>query len=594
MYAQRLQTCSRDASKRRRQHLFFGYVRLGWAASLLAIAWYVFARHGLTWQWLLLPWIGFGVTAHFHAQVLAAGARSRRAMAWYEHGLTRITDRWSGLRPRPVPGTVQAAADDSLYAHDLDLFREGGLFELLCTARTTCGEETLARWLLASAPLDVVGARQAAVADLRDRLRLREDTASLPGPETIRIDRDALLAWAELPQPALPSPLRWLAPLLAALTILAALRWYAAQSPVLFALAIVMDASLAFFLQRRLRTLFAGAEKAAGPLAGLSALLELLESETFAAPLLLTLQAGLRDGIPASRAVRRLATLTRAMELRGNPLLRLLNVPLLFSVQLGAWVQAWREQHGSRLRVWFEAVGQIEALLSLSAYHFEHPDDRFPELISAATPDRALFDAAALGHPLLTSAACVRNDVLLDEHTRLLLVSGSNMSGKSTLLRSVGVATVMALAGSPVRARHLRLSFFQVAASIQVNDSLQNGRSRFYAEILRLRAICETARQRSPVLFLLDELLAGTNSHDRVAGASGIVRELLAAKAIGLLSTHDLALAAMPEPEASLIRNAHFEDQVSDEKLTFDYTLREGVVTRSNGLALMRMIGLDV
>ena len=279
-----------------------------------------------------------------------------------------------------------------------------------------------------------------------------------------------------------------------------------------------------------------------------------------------------------------------AAGLRGNPIMRLLDFSLLYSVQLGWLMESWRARSASGLPGLLKAVGDIEALLSLSAYSFEHPDDCVPEL----DPTQPIFCAEALGHPLLPARACVRNDVTLHANTRLLLVSGSNMSGKSTLLRSVGVTAAMALAGAPVRAAKLRIGYLHLAASIQVSDSLQAGQSRFYAEILRLRAVCELARVHPPVLFLLDELLAGTNSHDRVEGAAGVINELLSFKAIGILSTHDLLLTSIFEKSAEVIRNAHFEDRVEGDTLRFDYTLREGVVTRSNGLALMRMIGLTV
>ncbi len=553
---------------------------------LLGLLWFVFGTHRLLWPWLLLPWFGFAVTAHFHGGVVAAGARSRLAIAWYEHGLARIADRWSGVRPR----TTRVDASQSLYAGDLDLFSAGGLFELLATTRTSFGEDALAGWLLAPASLAVVAERQIAVMELRDRISLREALAALPGPQLIAPDETALTGWAELPQTVLPGALRWLAPSLAVLTIAAAIRWYTAGSPLLFLFAVAADACVTYAMQRPLRALLTGVENASAALTGLSGVMRVLEHEVFTAPLLVELQGQLRGTSPASTAVRRLATLATASSLRGNLLLRPLNVPLLYSVQLGLLLQAWKQGHGMQLRRWFRAIGELEALLSLSACAFEHPQDVFPELV----PGEAIFDGQALGHPLLPADACVRNDVRLDGDTRLLLISGSNMSGKSTLLRSVGIATVMGLAGAPVRARGLRLGAFHVAASIQVNDSLQSGRSRFYAEILRLRAVCELARTQPPVLFLLDELLAGTNSNDRVAGATGVIRELLAADAFGLLSTHDLALAALPEPEAGLMRNAHFEDSVVEGVLRFDYTLRDGVVTRSNGLALMRMIGLHV
>ena len=207
---------------------------------------------------------------------------------------------------------------------------------------------------------------------------------------------------------------------------------------------------------------------------------------------------------------------------------------------------------------------------------------------------RRSLDGEALGHPLIAAAKCVRNDVTLDTETRVFLVSGSNMSGKSTYLRTVGVNIVMAMAGAPVRAKHLRLTPLTIGASIQVNDSLQEGSSRFYAEITRLRSIYDMAAERPPVLFLLDELLQGTNSKDRRIGAEGVLRGLLERGAIGIVTTHDLALTELEGlPEGALI-NMHFQDDLENGRMRFDFLLRAGVITKSNGLELMRSIGLKV
>lgn len=566
--------------------MLLGYVRLAWAAAMVIIAWFALFRHSLAWEWLLLPWLGFVITAYFHARILKAGTRAERGAVWCQHGLARIEDRWAGLHPR----STSVDTSQSLYAADLDLFGPASIFELLCSARTSLGEDTLASWLLTPAPLEEVLARQAAVLDLRDRNSLREALASAPGPDRLELDRDALQSWAESSPDAIPAWVRWSAPWLALLT-LASLAWWArSHSPLPLIVLLVIDARLTYWLQRRLTPVFTGAKQASRRLALLSEMFAHLEQESFNAPLLQREQAKLlHHSVCASNAARRLARLTRADFMR-NGLLRLLDIPLLYSVQLGVLIQHWRKTHGSQLAHWLSALAELEALLSLSAYHFEHPQDSFPELTSNH-PD---FDAEALGHPLLPAATCVRNNVHLDNSTRLLLVSGSNMSGKSTLLRSVGVSAVLAMAGAPVRARRLRLSPLHIGASVQINDSLQSGRSRFYAEILRLRAICDLARAKPPALFLLDEFLAGTNSRDRLAGATGLLRELLALGAVGLLSTHDLALTAITGPEAQHIRNVHFEDRISGNRLEFDYMLRDGVVTRSNGLDLMRLIGLDV
>jgi DNA mismatch repair ATPase MutS len=236
------------------------------------------------------------------------------------------------------------------------------------------------------------------------------------------------------------------------------------------------------------------------------------------------------------------------------------------------------------------AVGEIEALLSLAAYSFEHPADPFPEFVAG----EASFAAEDLGHPLLPFASCTRNSVQIGGEIRVLLVSGSNMSGKSTLLRAIGLNTVLAMTGAPVRAAHLRLTPLQIGASIRVNDSLQEGSSRFYAEITRLRQIFDLSANTPPLLFLLDELLQGTNSKDRRMGAEGVLRALVQRGAIGLVSTHDLALTEVGAPLDRHLKNVHFQDAIEDGRMKFDYRLRDGLVTKSNGLELMRAIGLDV
>jgi DNA mismatch repair ATPase MutS len=237
-----------------------------------------------------------------------------------------------------------------------------------------------------------------------------------------------------------------------------------------------------------------------------------------------------------------------------------------------------------------KATGEAEALLSLSGYSYEHPADIFPEF--AAGPP--CFSAEQLGHPLIPSAKCVRNDISICGETRVLLVSGSNMSGKSTLMRAIGINTVLAMAGAPVRANRLQLTPLHLGASILINDSLQEGSSRFYAEITRLRRICDLAEKNPPVLFLLDELLQGTNSKDRLIGAEGVVRALLASGAIGLISTHDLALTNIGEQRDTRLHNVHLQDAIVDGKMKFDFKLQDGVVTKSNGIELMRLIGLKV
>ena len=294
--------------------------------------------------------------------------------------------------------------------------------------------------------------------------------------------------------------------------------------------------------------------------------------------------------VRASAALTKLRSLVDLINSRDNVIVKVLDVPLMYSVQVAFAAEKWRAAHGKSLRLWLDALSEIEALLSLAAYSFEHPAYPFPEFISGA----ASLEGTALGHPLLASSTCVRNDVALGNPARVLLVSGSNMSGKSTLLRTIGINVVLAMAGAPVCAQRLRLTPLEVAASIRVNDSLREGSSRFYAEIKRLRSIFDLAGNGPPLLFLLDEVLQGTNSKDRRVGAQGVVRALLKCGAIGLVTTHDLSLTEIGEPLDHQLHNVHFQDEIEDGMMKFDYRLREGVVTKSNGLELMRIIGLEV
>jgi DNA mismatch repair ATPase MutS len=232
----------------------------------------------------------------------------------------------------------------------------------------------------------------------------------------------------------------------------------------------------------------------------------------------------------------------------------------------------------------------MEALSSIAGYAFEHPDDPFPEFSNSGPR----LEGEGLAHPLIPAARAVRNNVTVGGELRVLVVSGSNMSGKSTMLRTVGVNTVLAQMGAPVRARRLTLSPLSIGASIRINDSLHEGISRFYAEILRLRQILDLTTGQLPVLFLIDEFMHGTNSHDRRIGAEAMVRGLVQRGAIGFITTHDLALAGIADELGPKAANVHFEDYVENGEIHFDYTMRPGVVRKSNAIELMRSVGLEV
>ena len=525
--------------------------------------------------------------AYWHSRILRARELAERSVKFYERGLARIEDRWAGT------GETGDRFNDPhhVYAADLDLFGNASLFQLLSSARTRMGEERLAQWLLSPSTVEEIRKRQAAITELRDELDLREDLAVLGEDAHVGVHPGELLKWAESPEQMGRPWMAWLAPFLAALAVLGAIVWAAWDTSTLFVLVVAIEATLTYGLRKSLDPVLHGTEHAFRDLDLLAGVLERVESHSFRGPQLQALQRELLSGgVAAHQAIARLRTLVDVINSRHDFFVRIIDAPLMYSVQVAYAAERWRRTHGRAVRQWLDVVGEIEALLSMAAYSFEHPGDPFPEFVQGA----ASFAAEELGHPLLAASLCVRNNVSISGQTRVLLVSGSNMSGKSTLLRSVGVNVILAMAGAPVRAARLRLTALQVGASIRINDSLQEGSSRFYAEITRLRQIVDFAGGSPALLFLLDELLQGTNSKDRRIGGEGIVRALVDRASIGIVSTHDLALTDIGGPLDGHLRNVHFQDELANGRMTFDYRLREGVVTKSNGLELMRSIGLDV
>ncbi len=570
-----------------RRHIAFGNAKVAVFAAAVLMAWVAFSYHWFSPWWLLAPAAVLVVLGLLHERLLRRRRCAQRSAAFYERGLARIEDRWAGT------GEPGDRFNDHAhpYAEDLDLFGSGSLFELLCTARLRAGEETLARFLLEPTAPDTIRARHAAVTELRTRLDLREDFALLGEDLRSSVNPRALAAWAEQPLTMDSKPARVTAAVLAALALAAAAVW-AVFGVVEFFLGVALVEA---FFYMRWRTRISGVVELVGDpaygIALLAAVLGRLERERFSSPALAELRKALdTGGVPPSHAIARLNRLMELLHSREHAAVRAIGPPLLWTTQVAFAIEGWRKKYGPSVRRWLAAVGEMEALMSFAAYAYEHPADTFPEFVDC----QACFEAEGIGHPLVPESRLVRNDFRLSNDLRVLVVSGSNMSGKSTLLRTVGVNTVLALSGAPVRARRIRLTPMALGASIRTLDSLQGGTSRFYTEIKRLRLLVDLTKGPLPLLFLLDELLHGTNSHDRRTGGAAVIHSLVERGAIGLLTTHDLALADIVDVLAPRAANVHFEDHLENGKITFDYLLRPGVVRKSNALELMRSVGLEV
>ncbi len=537
---------------------------------------------------VLVAALAFVAAVVLHGRTRRRRELMRRRVTHYEENLARLAEQWM-----EIGNTGERYRDpDHMYCDDLDVFGRGSLFQLLCRARTRVGEDRLAAWLKTGTEKPTVVARQASVTELSNNVGLREELALLDARVSEKFDHECLRRWAMEPGLPLPRSVRSVAVLLSVLAVAAMLGWgFFRTGPSPLVVVLLVEVPFLFLLRHRVLAVVRDMDEAEGSLEILSQVLTLIEKQQFDSDFLKGVQQRLRvEGQPPSRTVQQLATRVGYLNnsLR-NQFFIPIAVVLCLPIHLAHAIEIWRATVGRHIGDWLDAVGDFEAVVSLSGLAFERPGYTMPVISDEPTVLRAV----AIGHPLLPAGECVRNTVELSDQQRLLLISGSNMSGKSTLLRTIGTNTVLALAGAPVNAERLEVSVLRVATAMRVSDSLQEGKSLFFAVLGRLKRVVDLAREGAPLLFLLDEILQGTNSHDRRIGAEAVIRSLMSYQTIGMVTTHDLALTEIASMIPGAV-NVHFADTLDNGRMTFDYQLRPGVVRKSNAIELMRLVGLDV
>ncbi len=578
-------------------------VVFGGAIALLAAIVFAHLPSG-TWLGFVGLVLAFGALVIVHARVHAAKERQVAAARFHERALARMAGKW---RAFPSMGE-RWAVETHPFAGDLDVFGRASLFQLLDATSTRFGEEVLAKWLsgeeLTGDFAESVRARQAAVKDLAPRVKVREELAVVGSLlDDGKPDPRPFVMWAgqttgAKPGTELVGSLRIVAvvlPLLAVGTAVAASFGLAPRAAFIapFVLCVVALAAL----RPRLAPILEAASSKETALSRYAGMLAILENETFEAEALIALQKRLREsGASATKEMASLSRIVGFLDARNNEVFRFFIGPMLmWDLWCGLALDGWRRRAGRVAFGWFRALAELEALASLAGFAFERPDHCFPEIV-----DEQTFESVACGHPLIEADKRVSNDVTITAPGYALVVTGSNMSGKSTLLRAIGINAVLANAGAPVCAKSMRIGRLVVATSMRVSDSLDEGTSRFYAELKKLKLVLDLARKakakdgEGTVLFLLDEILHGTNTRERLIGARAILRELLAQGAMGAVSTHDLGLGDLEAEMPDRVKNVHFEEQVHGDIMTFDYKLRTGIVQSSNALRLMRIVGLDV
>jgi hypothetical protein len=525
----------------------------------------------------------FVALAAAQAAARAARRRAQAAADFNARGLRRVEENWHG----DGPNGQSLLGKDHVNAHDLDIVGEGSLFQRVCLAQTRAGQARLARWLTAYASVEEIERRQEAVRELLPELDLREETVLHGAAVSSSVHPETLQRWTEKPTRLPGSWLLWLSAGLALFSAASLLLLLYESIATPFAIAFSLNLLLLWRIRTTTHSIFHDAEEAGQELDVLRHLLALIERQHWTSPLLTQLQQKVRHEAPkgATGELKRLSDFIGMSEGRHNQVLAFLNILVLWEIPLAYAVERWRLRHGSAVSDWLDAVAEFETFVSLSGYAFESPS----HVVPSAKEGAAAAAMEEVRHPLLPE--CVPNDLTLGGGVRLYIVSGSNMSGKTTLLRTIGVNFALAMAGAPVRAARFEFSPAAVGACIRIHEDLFEGRSRFYAEIERLRRILAAA-EAGPVLFLIDEILHGTNSRDRAVGARALLEALLKRDAAGLVTTHDLAITEAPIGGASA--NVHFTDQMQGDRLQFDYRLRSGVVQGSNALELMRSLGFPV
>jgi len=581
---------------------------------------------------LVLAAVVFAALAIVHGRVIARHRRAQARVTLQEQGLARLERRWGDLPASPPspPEAMTESGSRRPEVRDLGLFGPVSLGRLLGTARTAAGRRELGRWLIVPAPPGEIRRRQGAVAELAAEVDLRQEmelaallagggaTVEAPagvgasghgGDQDGSHDLDDFLSWAEgepwlLRRPALV----WGSRLLPLVTVglgLAAIGGLLPGS--LAALPPIAALVLTWALRERTEAVFSRVAAGPGELATYAATLETLEGRTFSDAKLAELARRMTsDGTSAARWMKRLARRVESADARHGSFHVFNQVLTLWDFHALWALERWQVTAGRDARRWLAALAELEALAALGALAWEQPDWRFPRVTDAGA--EPVLAARGLGHPLLADGVRVGNDVQVGPPGTVLLVTGSNMSGKSTLLRSLGTNVTLGQAGGPVCADEMTLPPLTLGTSILVEDSLADGVSFFYAELLRLKQVVDLADAAGgdggdgeeggrTLLYLLDEVLRGTNSRERQVAVVRVLSHLLEAGAIGALSTHDLELGAVPEV-ARAADPVHFRETIhppggDGPRMSFDYRLRAGHATTTNALALLAAVGLD-
>lgn len=485
--------------------------------------------------------------------------------------------------------------DEHPYAGDLDIFGRASLYQYINRTHSQQGNQLLADWLLAPASPDVIQARQKAAQELMQQTNWRQELQAHGSSSTITIATEKKMEeWLKEGNQFIDKKtwqiLAYMLPVIATGTLICFL--FDVITYQLFLQSLLVFTIIAFAITRMIIPLYRKLNKITGQMEVLSNSIACIEQADFKDPLLVQLKHQFHSGSnKASQQILQLKNIFNRFDYRLNPVVFIpLNIFLLWDLQQVLQLEKWKQKNNQQINHWFAALAELEAINSIATLGFNHPHWSFPQIKT----DEPTFVAEQLGHPLIDDQKNVLNDFSTIGKEQINLITGSNMAGKSTFLRSVGINMVLAAMGAPVCAKQLTVTPLKVMSSMRIKDNLEESTSTFYAELKKLKQIIDAVNNNDAVFILLDEILRGTNSNDRHTGSKAFIKQLLHHKASGILATHDLELANLAHEFPAGIHNYHFDVQVNVDELYFDYKLKRGICQSMNASILMKKIGIEL
>ncbi len=590
-YKERIDDLQKELKKLRQRKSGFGWLRFGSIAAII-IVFYILWSIGV-WYVIIVSILLLAV----FIRLLFADLKNKAAIEHNTHLININNDELKFLEGnyQVFPQGNEHIPADHLYANDLDIFGANSIFQYINRTTSEMGSRQLATYLQTPAAAATILQRQNALRELAKKIEWMQDLQAKGKEKKITfITKRRLENWiAEPPVFSKFKPWKWLRYFLPAIIIsVVTLYIFDEVSSSIFYFSLLLFAAIAYQINKYVAPVHETLSKMADEIDIFSVSIGHIENATFESPLLKQLQSALfHQNKNVSQDIARLHKLLDRLDLRYNLVLSLpLNILLLWNLQQMLDLEKWKSEQQKNIEKWFDTLGHIEALCSLGILHFNEPSWAFPEVID----DYFFIEGKEIGHPLIAKNKRVSNYIEIKHDGELMLVTGSNMAGKSTYLRSVGVNVILAMAGAPVCATYLKVSHVQVISSMRITDNLAESTSTFYAELKKLKTIIEKVNAGEKVFILLDEILRGTNSLDRHTGSVALIKQLIKHHAAAIIATHDLELAKIKDEFPGNIINYHFDVQVSNDELYFDYKLKPGVCNSLNASILMKKIGIEL